>query len=135
MSGPKIADPQLAQASWDLIVYSGKPSFVEANKALPPGSIHVRAPLEKDGFGAAVLGAAGGLITGPLCVAPQLIGVSRVLDTSDGPGVRRLVFVLPIGFVAGRTFDAVCTMLRGTDVSQAQTLAAMITVRDRGGSK
>lgn len=47
----KDCDPQLAQASWDLIVYSGKPSFVEADKALPSGSIHVRAPLEKDGFG------------------------------------------------------------------------------------
>lgn len=49
----------LAQAGWDLIVYSGKPAFVEADvvrgylradKTLP-GSIHVRAPLGKGGFG------------------------------------------------------------------------------------
>jgi len=86
----------------------------------------------RDWTRAAVLGAAAGLITGLLYVASQLIGAPDVLDAAAGAGVRRLLFfVLPIGFVAGLTFDAIYPKLRGTDVSQTQTLAAMTTVHDR----
>jgi ABC-type multidrug transport system fused ATPase/permease subunit len=71
---------------------------------------------------AAVLGAAAGLITGLLFVASQLIGAPDVLTTT-AEGVRRLLFfVLPIGFVAGLTFDAVYGRLRSADVSQAEAL-------------
>ena len=80
----------------------------------------------RDWTRAAVLGGAAGLITGLLYIASQLIGAPTVLDTSQADTVRRLLFfVLPIGFVAGLTFDAVYTRLRGKDVSQAGTLDAM----------
>ena len=69
-----------------------------------------------------VLGGAAGLITGLLYVASQLVGDPDVLQTSEAENVRRLFFfVLPIGFVAGLTFDAIYAKLRGADVSQAKT--------------
>jgi hypothetical protein len=72
---------------------------------------------------AGVLGGAAGLITGLLYVASQLIGAPDVLETAEAEGARRLLFfVLPIGFVAGLTFDAVYAKLRGADVSQAENL-------------
>ena len=72
---------------------------------------------------AGVLGGAAGLITGLLYVASQLVATPDVLVAGQAEAVRRLLFfVLPIGFVAGLTFDAVYTKLRGTDVSQAATL-------------
>ena len=75
-----------------------------------------------------VLGGAAGLITGLLYIASQLVGAPDVLGTSQPDSVRRLLFfVLPIGFVAGLTFDAVYSKLRGKDVSQADTLAAITT--------
>jgi hypothetical protein len=71
---------------------------------------------------AAVLGGAAGLIAGLLFVASQLVGAPDVLETAAAQGVRRLLFfVLPIGFVAGLTFDAVYGRLRRTDVSQVTT--------------
>jgi len=90
----------------------------------------VRTSLDRsqDWARAAVLGGAAGLITGLLYIASQLIGAPDVLDTSQSDSVRRLLFfVLPIGFVAGLTFDAVYGKLRGKDVSQADTLAAITT--------
>jgi hypothetical protein len=78
---------------------------------------------ERDWARAGILGAAAGLVTGLLYVASQLLGAPDVLEASNAEGVRRLLFfVLPIGFVAGLTFDAVYTKLKGTDVSQADTL-------------
>jgi hypothetical protein len=72
---------------------------------------------------AGVLGGAAGLITGLLYVASQLVGAPDVLDAGQADAVRRLLFfVLPIGFVAGLTFDAVYAKLRGSDVSQSSTL-------------
>ena len=49
---------ELAGAGWNLVVYSGRPSFVEADVVrgylrsgmAPPRSIEVRAPLGKTGF-------------------------------------------------------------------------------------
>jgi hypothetical protein len=71
---------------------------------------------------AGVLGAAAGLVTGLLYVASQLVGVPEVLDADQADSVRRLLFfLLPIGFVAGLTFDAVYTKFRGADVSQAES--------------
>ena len=72
---------------------------------------------------AAVLGGAAGLIAGLLFVASQLVGAPDVLETTAAQGVRRLLFfVLPIGFVAGLTFDAVYGRLRSADASQVTTL-------------
>jgi hypothetical protein len=72
---------------------------------------------------AGVLGGAAGLVTGMLYVASQLVGVPDALDADQLDSVRRLLFfLLPIGFVAGLTFDAVYTKLRGVDVSQGATL-------------
>ena len=90
----------------------------------------VRSSLDKnqDWAPAAVLGAAAGLITGLLYIASQLVGAPDVLGTSQPDSVRRLLFfVLPIGFVAGLTFDAVCSKLRGKDVSQTAALDAITT--------
>ena len=90
----------------------------------------VKTSLDKgQGWGrAAVLGGAAGFITGVLYIVAQLIGAPDVLGTAQPDSVRRLLFfVLAIGFVAGLTFDAVYTKLRGKDVSQAATLDAMTT--------
>ena len=90
----------------------------------------VRTSLDKsqDWARAAVLGGAAGLITGLLYIASQLVGAPDVLGTSQPDSVRRLLFfVLPIGFVAGLTFDAVYGKLRGKDVSQTAALDAITT--------
>jgi hypothetical protein len=84
----------------------------------------------RDGSGqwarAAVLGGAAGLMTGLLYVASQLIGAPDILQTSQVDSVRRLLFfVLPIGFVAGLTFDAIYAKWQGRDVGQSATLDAM----------
>jgi hypothetical protein len=80
----------------------------------------------RDWSRAGVLGGAAGLITGLLYVASQLLGAPTVLDAGQTAAVRRLLFfVFPIGFVAGLTFDAVYAKLRGTDVSQADTLGKL----------
>jgi hypothetical protein len=80
----------------------------------------------RDWMRAGVLGGAAGLITGLLYVASQLLGSPAVLDPGQTAAVRRLLFfVLPIGFVAGLTFDAVYAKLRGADVSQADTLGKL----------
>jgi hypothetical protein len=92
------------------------------------GGALVRTSLDvgRDRARAGVLGGAAGLITGLLYVASQLVGAPEVLDTGQTEAVRRLLFfVLPIGFVAGLTFDAVYANLRGRDVSQATTLDKM----------
>jgi len=78
---------------------------------------------------AAILGGAAGLIAGLLFVASQLIGAPNVLEASATQGVRRLLFfVLPIGFIAGLTFDAVYSRLRSADVSQVDTLDKLTKV-------
>jgi hypothetical protein len=80
----------------------------------------------RDWMRAGVLGGAAGLITGLLYVASQLLGAPTILDPGQTAAVRRLLFfVLPIGFVAGLTFDAVYPKLRGTNVSQADTLGKL----------
>ena len=89
------------------------------------GGALIRTSLDvgRDWTRAGVLGGAAGLITGLLYVAPQLIAAPDMLDVRQAEIVRRLLFfVLPIGFVAGLTFDAVYAKLRGTDVSQSATL-------------
>ncbi len=92
--------------------------------ALDAGRDHVRA---------GVLGGAAGLITGLLYVASQLIGAPDVLQTGDAEAVRRLLFfVLPLGFVAGLTFDAVYAKLRGTDVSQSESLVSIMSKGNPG---
>jgi hypothetical protein len=89
------------------------------------GGALIRTSLDvgRDWTRAGVLGGAAGLVTGLLYVASQLVGAPNVLDIGQTESVRRLLFfVLPIGFVAGLTFDAVYAKLRGTDVSQAAML-------------
>jgi hypothetical protein len=84
----------------------------------------------RDWVRAGVLGAAAGLITGLLYVASQLVGTPDVLAADDPEAVGRLLFfVLPIGFVAGLTFDAVYAKLRGTDVSQAGAITSALGPR------
>ena len=80
----------------------------------------------RDWARAGVLGGAVGLVSGLLYVASQLVGAPEILDSDDAAGVRRLLFfVLPIGFVAGLTFDAVYARLRGAEVSGVETLRKM----------
>jgi hypothetical protein len=68
----------------------------------------------------AVLGASAGAVAFLLFVAAQLTANPEILD---GSGARRLIFfVLPIGFIAGLTFDAVYRKLRAQDVTQTSML-------------
>jgi hypothetical protein len=92
------------------------------------GGALIRTSLDagRDWMRAGVLGGAAGLITGLLYVASQLVGSPTVLDPGQTAAVRRLLFfVLPIGFVAGLTFDLVYAKLQGSDVSQADTLGKL----------
>ncbi|MFI8993260.1 hypothetical protein [Streptomyces sp. NPDC053542] len=67
-----------------------------------------------------VLGAAAGSISFLLFIAAQLAATP---DALNGEGVRRLVFfVLPVGFIAGLTFDAVHAKLQSQDVTRTSTL-------------
>src|SRR3954453_644202 len=87
------------------------------------GLIRTSMDTNRDWLRAGVLGGAAGLVTGMVYVASQLVGVPDALNADQLDSVRRLLFfLLPIGFVAGLTFDAVYTKLRGADVSQATTL-------------
>ncbi|MEO8225413.1 MAG: hypothetical protein ABI661_11465 [Gammaproteobacteria bacterium] len=77
----------------------------------------------RDWTRAGILGAAAGLITGLLYVASQLLGAPDLLNAGHADAVRRLLlFVLPIGFIAGLTFDAIYAKLRSADVSQIAKL-------------
>lgn len=68
----------------------------------------------------AILGLAAGAIAGLLFIAAQLATTPDVLD---GSGARRLLFfVLPVGFIAGLTFDAVYAKLRAEDVTNIAPL-------------
>ena len=68
----------------------------------------------------AVLGMVAGAVAGLLFVAAQL---STTPDVLDGPAARRLLlFVLPVGFIAGLTFDAVYSKLRTQDVADTTAL-------------
>ena len=61
-----------------------------------------------------------GAVAGLLFVAAQLATTPDVLD---GPAARRLLlFVLPVGFIAGLTFDAVYSKLRTQDVADTTAL-------------
>jgi hypothetical protein len=65
---------------------------------------------------AAVFGAAAGGISALLFIGAQLLTDPDLLQ---GAGAARLCFyVVPVGFIAGLTFDAVLSKLRGTDVVQ-----------------
>jgi hypothetical protein len=68
----------------------------------------------------AVLGLAAGAISALLFIAAQL---ATTPDALAGDGAQRLLFfVVPVGFVAGLTFDAVYAKLRATDVTQTSVL-------------
>jgi hypothetical protein len=68
----------------------------------------------------AVLGLAAGAISFLLFVAAQL---ATTPNTLEGSGARRLLFfVLPLGFIAGLTFDAVYARLRTVDVTRTDVL-------------
>jgi hypothetical protein len=67
-----------------------------------------------------VLGAAAGAVAFLLFVAAQL---ATTPDLLNGEGARRLLFfVIPIGFTAGLTFDAVYSRLRSQDVTRTEIL-------------
>jgi hypothetical protein len=68
----------------------------------------------------AVLGTAAGAIAGLLFVAAQLVTTP---DTFTRPEAGRLLFfLLPVGFIAGLTFDDVYRKLRAEDVTRADVL-------------
>jgi hypothetical protein len=68
----------------------------------------------------AVLGLAAGAVSALLFIAAQL---ATTPDALDGAGGQRLLFfVVPVGFIAGLTFDAVYAKLRATDVTPTSPL-------------
>lgn len=67
-----------------------------------------------------VLGTAAGAVTGLLFVAAQLVTTPDVLVSGDG--ARLLFFLLPVGFIAGLTFDDVYHKLRSEDVARTEVL-------------
>lgn len=70
-----------------------------------------------------VLGATAGAIACLLFVAAQLATNPDILN---GEGARRLLFfIIPVGFIAGLTFDAVYNKLRSQDVTQTSALNSM----------
>jgi hypothetical protein len=85
------------------------------------GSIIRNTSEELQGWlGTIVLGAAAGSIAFLLFVAAQLATSPNILN---GDGARRLLFfVIPVGFIAGLTFDAVYNKLRSQDVVRTSTL-------------
>jgi hypothetical protein len=73
-----------------------------------------------DWLGAMIMGAAAGSIAFLLFVAAQIATSPNILN---GDGARRLLFfVIPIGFIAGLTFDAVYNKLRSQDVIRTTVL-------------
>ncbi|MGW4638540.1 hypothetical protein ACWEN6_08435 [Sphaerisporangium sp. NPDC004334] len=105
---------------------SGSPALVALLVAAPLfaatcGAI-VRNASEQGGqwVRTAVLGAAAGSVACLLFVAAQ---IATTPDMLNGDGARRLIFfILPIGFVAGLTFDAVYNKLRAHDVTETSAL-------------
>jgi energy-converting hydrogenase Eha subunit A len=74
----------------------------------------------RDWVKTALLGLVAGAIAFLLFVAAQL---ATSPDLLESPGARRLLFfVLPIGFIAGLTFDAVYSKLRAQDVTRTSVL-------------
>jgi len=74
----------------------------------------------RDWVKTALLGLVAGAIAFLLFVAAQLATTPELLDS---PGARRLLFfVLPVGFIAGLTFDAVYSKLRTQDITRASVL-------------
>jgi hypothetical protein len=71
-------------------------------------------------FRTAILGMAVGGVSALLFIAAQLLTSPDVLSSADA---RRLLwFVVPVGFVAGLTFDAVYRKLRAQDVTRSDVL-------------
>jgi putative copper export protein len=68
----------------------------------------------------AVLGLAAGGISAVLFIAAQLATTPAAIDGSGGQ--RLLFFVVPVGFIAGLTSDAVYAKLRGTDVANTSAV-------------
>jgi hypothetical protein len=68
----------------------------------------------------AVLGMAAGAIASLLFVAAQLLTTPDVLESADAR--RLLFFVVPVGFIAGLTFDDVYRKLRAQDVARTDVL-------------
>ena len=74
----------------------------------------------RDWVKTALLGLVAGAIAFLLFVAAQL---ATSPDLLESPGARRLLFfVLPVGFIAGLTFDAVYSKLRAQDVTRTSVL-------------
>ena len=68
-------------------------------------------------FRTAILGMAAGGVACLLFIAAQLLTTPDILDSSDAR--RLLFFVVPVGFVAGLTFDDVYRKLRAADVTRS----------------
>jgi hypothetical protein len=95
----------------------GAPLLAATCGAVVRGALDGRA----DWIRTAVLGATAGAMTFLLFVAAQLTATPDLLR-ADGAVSRLLYFVIPLGFVAGLTFDAVYHKLRTHDVVQSVAL-------------
>jgi hypothetical protein len=68
----------------------------------------------------AVVGMMVGGISALLFIAAQLLTTPDVLESADAR--RLLFFVVPVGFIAGLTFDDVYRKLRGQDVTKTNAI-------------
>ena len=71
-------------------------------------------------FRTAVLGMAAGGVASLLFIAAQLLTTPDILESADAR--RLLFFLVPVGFVAGLTFDDVYRKLGATDVTRSDAL-------------
>jgi len=74
----------------------------------------------REWFRTAILGMAAGAIASLLFIAAQLLTTPDILESADAR--RLLFFVVPVGFVAGLTFDDVYRKLRAEDVTRTNVL-------------
>jgi len=76
-----------------------------------------------------VLGTMVGAVAALLFIAPQLLASPDVLKSEDA--ARLMFFVVPVGFVAGLTYDDVYRKLRRQDVAKVDAFHLIPATRGR----
>lgn len=92
-------------------------ALIAAPVLVAPSGAIIRTTLDRgrDWWRTAVLGMIAGAVSSLLFIAAQVATTPSVLD--GAPARRLLLFIVPVGFIAGLTFDAVYTKLRHIDIA------------------